>query len=40
MAQNYDSAERALVVGLTQGMSGMAYVNALCNDSQGYSAMA
>ena len=36
--QNYDSIERALVVGLMQGMSGMAYVNALCNDSQGYSA--
>ena len=36
--QNYDSVERALVVGLMQGMSGMAYVNALCNDSQGYSA--
>ena len=35
--QNYDSVERALAASLMMGMSGMAYVNVLCNDSQGYS---
>ena len=35
--QNYDSVERALAASLMLGMSGMAYVNVLCNDSQGYS---
>ena len=34
--QNYDSVERALAASL-MGMSGMAYVNVLCNDSRGYS---
>ena len=35
--QNYDSVERALAASLMMGMSGMAYVNVLCNDSRGYS---
>ena len=35
--QNYDSVERSLAASLILGMSGMAYVNVLCNDSRGYS---
>ena len=35
--QNYDSVERSLAASLMLGMSGMAYVNVLCNDSRGYS---